>query len=132
MRGGPYVVDQSKIILADGSSFTNLSLLQATERLAPLVGSWGNQTEMSAFAAMAAAVTASDATIGTAAFKKAAGPRAMLLWGLEALRDHLHERGAKVFLPGTKAPAAATPASAEQQSPPAPAAAPQVSPEASA
>ncbi|CAN0009225.1 unnamed protein product, partial [Pylaiella littoralis] len=83
MRGGPNVVDQSKIILADGSPFTNLSLLQATERLAPLAGSWGNQTEMSALAAMAAAVTASDAIIGTAAFKKAAGPRAMLLWGLE-------------------------------------------------
>ncbi|CAM9188529.1 unnamed protein product [Pylaiella littoralis] len=60
---------------------------------------------------MAAAVTEADSSLGTVAYKAAAGPRSMLLWGLEALRGMLHEKGAKVFLPGPPAPAVAAPGS---------------------
>lgn len=111
LQGGPNVVDLAKVIRPDGATFSSLSLLEVTEAIAPIVESRGNASGVSLFAAMAAAVTEADSSLGTAAYKAAAGPRSMLLWGLEALRGMLHEKGAKVFLPGPPAPAVAAPGS---------------------
>ena len=60
--------------------------------------SLGHQ-EVSSFRALTQAMGAGEATVGTAAFRKAAGPRVMAAWGLEGLLGWLHSRGLKVFLP---------------------------------
>lgn len=123
MRGAPDVIDLSKVVLPDGSTMGILYLLEATERMALIMESWGNPSGVLAFAAMAHAATAADTVTSTAAFKAAAGPCFMLLWGLEALRRKRHEKSRKVFLPGPPTPVASAAANAEQQPTTAPAAA---------
>ena len=81
----------SKIIDSGGSSLAQLSVLECDELLAPLVESLGHQ-EVSSFKAMTQEMGAGEATVGTAAFRKAAGPRVMAAWGLEGLRGSLHSR----------------------------------------
>ena len=101
MKGGPRVLDLSKIIDLDGSSLAQLSVPECAELLAPLVASLGH-LETSSFEAKTQALGAGEATVGTAAFRKAAGPRVMAAWGLEGLRGSLHSRGSKVFLPALR------------------------------
>ena len=74
MKGGPRVLDLSKIIDSGGSSLAQLSVLECVELLAPLVESLGHQ-EVSSFRAMTQVMGAGEATVGTAAFRKAAEPR---------------------------------------------------------
>lgn len=98
MKGGPRVLNLSKIVGSGGTSLAQLSVLDRVELLAPLAESLGHQ-EVSLFKAMTEAMVAEDATVGTATDRKAAGPRVMRAWGLEVLRDSLHSRDSKVFLP---------------------------------
>ncbi|CAN0395820.1 unnamed protein product, partial [Laminaria digitata] len=111
LKGGPRVLDLAKIITAGGSNLAQLSVLECVTLLAPLVQSLGYQ-EVPSFQAMADATVAAEATVGTVAFKKAAGPRVIAAWALEGLRGQLYERGAKVFLP-----ALPTPGATDQQPP---------------
>lgn len=74
MNGGTKVHDLSKLISPHGSSLAKISVLDCFEPIAPLGGTVGHQGT-SAFKAMAEAMGAGDATVGTAAFRKAAGPR---------------------------------------------------------
>ena len=95
MKGGPRVLDLSKIIDSGGSSLAQLSVRRAPRASDETLG----HQEVSSFKAMTQAMGAGEATVGTAAFRKAAGPRIMAAWGLEGLRGSLHSRGSKVFLP---------------------------------
>lgn len=47
---GPNVIEVSKIIIPDGTPMASLSLLEVTERIAPIVDSWGTRSGVSAFA----------------------------------------------------------------------------------
>eukprot|EP00904_Undaria_pinnatifida_P011894 jgi/Undpi1/7835/HiC_scaffold_23.g10308.m1 len=99
IKGGPRVLDLSKIIDSGGSSQAQLSVLECVEILASLTSS---------FQAMTQAMEAGEATVGTASFRKTAGLRAIAAWGLEGLRGSLHSRGAKVFSPALSEQSIAT------------------------
>ena len=98
MKGGPRVLDLPETIDSGGPSLDQRSVLECVELLGSLVASLGHQ-ETSSFQAMAQTMGAGVATAGTAASRKAAGPRVMAAWGLEGLRGSLHSRHSAVFLP---------------------------------
>lgn len=80
MPRGLKVIDPTEDTLQNSLSLGNLFPLEVTERILSLKESWGKKSGVSPRAV-------------TAAFKKAEGARSMVIWGLEALRAKLHDKG---------------------------------------